>query len=207
MITYIATNTTNGKFYIGSTVDFERRKTEHLASNSKYPFQQSLRKNPENFVWVTAKDNLDHPLFEQKLLDLYYGTELCYNLNPKADRPPSQAGREVSKETRQRQSRARIGLKRTKETKTKQSLSKKGAKNPMFNVKGQDHPSSKRTGEKNPSSKKVRVIYPDGVVRVFSSTVLAGCELGCHAATVAIHARNNRFPSKGNLAKYHFSYL
>ena len=87
MNTYRATNTTNGKFYIGSAVDFKRRKREHMGSKDNYPFQNALRKNPEMFEWEVWTDDIDEPILEQALLDMWFGTEQCYNLNPCADRP------------------------------------------------------------------------------------------------------------------------
>lgn len=90
MDTYKATNTNNGKFYIGSTTDFEKRKRQHLKSKENYPFQNSLRKNPEAFEWEVWSDNSDEPVLEQALLDMWFGTEQCYNLNPFASRPSIQ---------------------------------------------------------------------------------------------------------------------
>jgi hypothetical protein len=89
MDTYKATNTTNGKFYIGSTNNFERRREEHLSSGANYPFQNALRKDPEAFEWEVWSDDFDEPVLEQALLDMWYGKECCYNLNPSATRPPS----------------------------------------------------------------------------------------------------------------------
>jgi hypothetical protein len=86
MDTYCATNTTNGKFYIGSTTDFERRKYEHLISPKNLPFQNALRNNPEAFEWEVWSDDSDEPILEQALLDMWYGKECCYNLNSQADR-------------------------------------------------------------------------------------------------------------------------
>jgi group I intron endonuclease len=88
MDTYTATNTINGKFYIGSTKNFEKRKKGHLQSKDNYPFQNALRKNPEVFEWEVWSDDSDEPVLEQALLDMWFGTEQCYNLNPLADRPP-----------------------------------------------------------------------------------------------------------------------
>ena len=93
MDTYKATNTTNGKFYIGSTTNFERRKVEHLACTENYPFQNALRKDPESFEWEVWSDDSDDPVLEQALLDMWFGKECCYNLNPSATRPPSWVGR------------------------------------------------------------------------------------------------------------------
>jgi len=86
METYKATNTTNGKFYIGSTTNFNRRKTEHLKCEENYPFQNALRKNPEAFEWEVWSDGCEDSVLEQALLDMWFGCEQCYNLNSKADR-------------------------------------------------------------------------------------------------------------------------
>jgi group I intron endonuclease len=104
MDTYKATNTTNGKFYIGSTTNFERRKVEHLTCTENYPFQNALRKNPEVFEWEVWSDDSDEPILEQALLDTWHGKECCYNINPYASRPPSWEGKRHRESTRQKQS-------------------------------------------------------------------------------------------------------
>lgn len=93
MITYKATNTTNGKFYIGSTTNFEKRKKAHLRSKESYPFQNALRKNPDAFEWETWEDEADESILEQALLDMWYGKECCYNLSQFADRGPDRTGK------------------------------------------------------------------------------------------------------------------
>lgn len=92
MDTYKATNTINGKFYIGSTKNFEKRKKSHLRSKENYPFQNALRKNPDAFEWEVWSDDSDEPVLEQALLDMWYGKECCYNLNKFADRGPDRTG-------------------------------------------------------------------------------------------------------------------
>ena len=109
MITYRAINTKNGKFYIGSTTDFERRKGSHLRCKNNYPFQKALQKDPEAFVWEVAEDDSDEPLLEQALLDMWFGTEQCYNLNPTADRPPNLSGHRFSEATLNKRSQSRRG--------------------------------------------------------------------------------------------------
>jgi|LauGreDrversion4_2_1035121.scaffolds.fasta_scaffold445912_1 group I intron endonuclease len=99
MDTYRATNTLNGKFYIGSTNDFERRKKEHLKSKSKYPFQSALRKYPEAFEWEVWTDGFDEPILEQALLDMWFGTEQCYNLSSVVGRPGPEVNRESGKKS------------------------------------------------------------------------------------------------------------
>jgi hypothetical protein len=85
MDTYRATNTLNGKFYIGSSVNFEERKKSHLYSKESYPFQNALRKNPEAFVWEVWSDDSDERILEQALLEMWFGKEQCYNLSPYAN--------------------------------------------------------------------------------------------------------------------------
>ena len=111
MDTYRATNTENGKFYIGSTKNFKERKNTHLKKNKNYPFQNALRKNPEAFEWEVWSDDCDEPVLEQALLDMFFGTEQCYNLNPKASIPPSRTGISDSDETRKKKSNAKLGKK------------------------------------------------------------------------------------------------
>jgi hypothetical protein len=96
VFTYKATNTLNGKFYIGSSRDFEARKKGHLSSRHNYPFQNALRNNPDAFEWEVVEDASDEPILEQALLDMWYGTEMCYNLSPYADRP--ECDREVARQ-------------------------------------------------------------------------------------------------------------
>ena len=149
MDTYKATNTTNGKFYIGSAINFEDRKKAHLRSKRNYPFQNALRKNPEAFDWEVWSDDSDEPILEQALLDMWFGKECCYNLNPLAGRPPRlfgdanpmkrkevvekvikhHRGKQVSEGTRQNQSEARKKYSQPEEVRKKQGDSRRGAKN------------------------------------------------------------------------------
>jgi group I intron endonuclease len=98
MITYIPINLSNRKFYIGSTVDFDRRWDDHLKSSCNYPFQNSLRNNPQNFfVLISEDDGADNREEEQFYLDFYHGSEWCYNLSLSATAPMS--GRKHTEET------------------------------------------------------------------------------------------------------------
>ena len=149
MDTYKSTNTKNGKFYIGSTTDYESRKRSHLRSKENYPFQNALRQDPDAFVWEVWTDDSDEPILEQALLDMFYGTEQCYNLSPIANRPPSVEGKKmwvhtsgkqtfafespgpgwkvgVSEERRLQNGRAKRGKKESAETRKKKSDSHKG---------------------------------------------------------------------------------
>jgi hypothetical protein len=63
-----------------------------LSCKFNYPFNNAYRRNPEKFEWQTVEDNSEEPVLEQALLDLWFGTEQCYNLNPVANRPPDNSG-------------------------------------------------------------------------------------------------------------------
>jgi group I intron endonuclease len=115
MITYIATNTLNGKFYIGSTIDFHKRKINHVTCKVKSHFHHALRKNPEAFVWEITEDDHSDPILEQALLDMWFGKEQCYNLNPVAGRPPSHMGIKRTSEQIEKSANKRRGVKRTPE--------------------------------------------------------------------------------------------
>jgi group I intron endonuclease len=201
MNTYIATNTENGKFYIGSTTNFEWRKYCHFQSKQNYPFQNALRRNPDVFTWEVWHDECEEPVLEQALLDMFYGTDQCYNLNPVAGRPPSQSGRPVSLETRKKQSLARRGRKRSASTKRKISKAMTGNQN----LVGKSPCSI--SGDSNPLNKEVEVVYPDGLIKTFRSTKEAGKLLGVSPNTVATHARNNNTPTKGKLVGFSFRFM
>ena len=115
MITYIATNTLNGKFYIGSTINFHKRKINHLTCKVKSHFHHALRKNPEAFVWETTEDGYSEPVLEQALLDMWFGKNQCYNLSPVAGRPPSHKGVKRTPEQVEKSASKRRGVKRTPE--------------------------------------------------------------------------------------------
>jgi group I intron endonuclease len=137
MITYIATNTRNGRFYIGSTLDLERRKEEHLKCHD-FPFQRSLRSDPTVFEWETWEDDSNEPVLEQALLDIWYGKEQCYNLSPFASRPPGNSGVPHTELTKQKISASMKGKNtgeanpsKREEVRQKISNSKKGISRPQ----------------------------------------------------------------------------
>ena len=127
MDTYKATNTINGKFYIGSANNFEARKKQHLKSKSNYPFQNALRNNPDSFEWEVWTDECDEPVLEQALLDMWFGTEQCYNLNPYAGRPHQEV--EVRRKLGKRAHSEGFGI----FSLTKEELSSLGRRSGEFN--------------------------------------------------------------------------
>lgn len=158
MDTYIATNTTNGKFYIGSSKDFEYRKSRHLRSKANYPFQNALRKNPDAFEWEVWSDDFNERVLEQALLDMWFGCEQCYNLSSIAGQPPDSTGKNwwknelLQKETACFEKPEGEGWEPGRLQKTKEKLS--GENHSMFSVPHTEESKKKiseaMSGERHP---------------------------------------------------------
>ena len=205
MDTYKATNTTNGKFYIGSTTNFEKRRKEHLRSSKNYAFQNALRRDPESFEWVVWSDDCDEPVLEQALLDMWFGKECCYNLNPFADRGPSNLGVKRPKHSKRMSGEGNPMYGKTGELSP--SHHRTGSLNPMFGKTGELHHNYGKTGEDNARSRKVEVIYPDGKVETYLCTKEAGKELCCQPTSISKWCRENHIPRKGKFKGFVFRYL
>lgn len=82
MLTYTATNTKTGEFYIGSAKDychFMNRKGNHHIGHAYSKFRQDLQANPHDFIWDYSEDDLDDRSFEGALLEIYVDSKFCYN--------------------------------------------------------------------------------------------------------------------------------
>lgn len=212
MDTYKATNTLNGNFYIGSTTNFEKRKKGHLKSKENYPFQNALRKNPEVFEWEVWSDDSDEPLLEQALLDMWFGKECCYNLNPFAKHPPSWKGRSHSNAFREKMrqimsgeaNKARGGGWSWSETAKEQASERtQGEGNNAFGETWEWPTESLRFGAKNPSAKRCRVIHlSTGEQQEFNTIKEAAETLGITRQHLAATARGDRKQHKGYKAEY-----
>lgn len=86
---YKATNKVNGKVYIGQTIDFKRRKAEHLSSkngiHAKCVFHRAIQKyGKENFEWeiIDTCQTLDEALFlESMYISKYNSCTFMENSN------------------------------------------------------------------------------------------------------------------------------
>lgn len=220
MDTYKATNTTNGKFYIGSTTNFEKRKREHLRSDKNYPFQNALRKNPDAFEWEVWSDDSDEPILEQALLDMWFGKECCYNLSPYASRPPAvedpaENGRKggITCVTNQlgiySPEHRGAGGKKAAETgagchtllnrKLGGHLSGSKQANEMTGIFDPDYIKSRQ--------KRVRQTLQDGSTRVWNSQREAAKDLGINPSSLANYIRSNRALLKGKYAGSFFEQI
>ena len=117
MITYTATNTRTGKFYIGSSKDYchyINRQGNHHVGNPYNEFRKDLQANPLDFIWEYSEDSLDDRDFESSLLEIYVGSKWCYN-SRKEDR--------LTSETASLANKARTNTARSEETRARMSAS------------------------------------------------------------------------------------
>jgi hypothetical protein len=200
MITYTATNTRTGQFYIGSTTNFKKRQQEHLSSKSPLPFQRGLRKNPDEWEWDFVEDDREDRELEQILLDLFWGTEDCLNLA--ADVTSPSKGREQTPETKAKIGAKHRGKKYGPEIRAKISGAMKG----HTRLKGAKFP-GRGVGASNSRSKKVEVTFPSGEKKVFEFARQASTDLGCSHSTLNKWARTEKAPRHGAFLGFSFRYL
>ena len=107
MITYIATNTKTGQFYIGSARDYCRYMSRigyHHTLRNPYPFQKDLQADPHAFRWEWFEDDLDTNDWEKSLIELYFNSKYCYNIGSRYERTDKHRGWNHSEATRKRMS-------------------------------------------------------------------------------------------------------
>ena len=90
MLTYKATNTKSGRYYIGSALDYCRymgRMGNHHYTKVRQQFQVDLQESPRDFAWeILREDELETRDYEQELLYACADDPLCYNLARKCGR-------------------------------------------------------------------------------------------------------------------------
>ena len=86
MITYTATNTKTGQFYIGSAKNYCRYMARMGAHHNMAPgrgytqFQKDLQADPLSFKWEWSEDDRDDRSTEKSLIELYSGSPYLYNV-------------------------------------------------------------------------------------------------------------------------------
>jgi hypothetical protein len=145
MITYTATNTKNGKFYIGSAKDYcnyMNRRGNHHVGNPYNDFRKDLQTDPLAFEWEYSEDDSDERDFEAALLAIYVGNKWCYNLR-KEDR--------LTSETASLANKSRKTTARSEECRRKMSESaRKPEANPPHKKEAQREAMRKTSLNKSP---------------------------------------------------------
>jgi hypothetical protein len=86
MLTYTATNTKTGQFYIGSALNYCRYMARVGAHHTMIPgrgytqFQKDLQEDPLAFKWEWSEDDKDDRSTERSLIALFTGSEFLYNV-------------------------------------------------------------------------------------------------------------------------------
>lgn len=182
---YKIKNIVNGKIYIGSAVDTEKRWGihKHYLRNCKHHskhLQHAYNKYGfDKFVFEIVEEVSDPSsliIREQYYIDFYKATDrkFGYNICPVAG---SQLGTKRSFETKRKIGRASKGRHHSKETREKIGMHSRGKNNPMWGKecsserkeKIGDANRGKLIGEKNPKAKltqekvnKIRHLYKEG---------------------------------------------
>lgn len=132
---YQIRNLQNGKLYIGSSCRLYERKLQHKNDLKSNRHENIYLQNSYNFH---GKDNFifeiiefcepeDRYKIEQYWLDLFYGNEFCYNINPIASKPPDCTGKHFTKTKEQ--------IEKVRTTVLKNGTFK-GKNNPMYGKRG-----------------------------------------------------------------------
>jgi group I intron endonuclease len=191
---YKITNTINGKCYIGSAVDLDRREKDHFKASTNPPLRRAMKKyGKDKFTFEVLEECTIREMLslEQLNIDLHRvvkGWENLYNICEVAG---SRLGAKHSEESKRLMSDALkgenhpfYGKQHTDETKQLMSSQRKGKcageKNPMYGRAGEKHPmygkklseehkrkiSESRTGDKNPrhDSTIYNFVHKDGIV-------------------------------------------
>ena len=115
MLTYTATNTKTGKFYVGSAktyCHYINRMGNHHIGKPYSDFRKDLQSDPLAFEWDYSEDDLDTRVFEESLLAIYVGSKWCYNITTTNgfDRNTAQrANAAITDRSRSEETRRKIG--------------------------------------------------------------------------------------------------
>ena len=131
---YFIRNTKNGKFYIGSAVDFTKRKREHFwylrkGTHPNKHLQSAWNIYGEKYfafeIVHCCEISILKPI-EQGILNIFCGTEQCYNIAKDAYSPSRGRKNPCSEEKKIKLREARKSYKATEETNKKISETLKG---------------------------------------------------------------------------------
>lgn len=225
-IIYCYINEINSKCYVGQTVDFEKRKREHLyrAKNSIHNmcFYNAIRKyGIDNFRWeILCECNSKEELNEmEKYYIKLYNTKAPngYNLT---DGGEGMFGFKHTDKAKKKMSESHVGIKRTDETKKKISETCKGNKHTddtkkKISESKRGHSVSINTRKKisktlkevltdedkrkigENSSKIYEITYPDG-----KTVIIKGLKLWCEENNLNYNSVKNTYKKNNSYKGY-----
>jgi group I intron endonuclease len=193
----------SGKFYIGQTIDEEKRKREHKSMSDKCrKFNNAIKKYGfENFKYLKIfkfkSDDSEYLHFisdklEQKLIKRYNSYNKGYNMTLGGKGQNGFCHTEESKK---------------KISEIKKKTAKRGKDHPMYGRHmAEDHPAKKfwfSKGQKAHNAKCVKVTNElTKESRIFESLKLAVEFAGCKSSTVCANIKRGNNKSKGFIFEY-----
>lgn len=199
----------NSKLYIGSAIDFKRRRWDHMkllrrGTHPNIHLQRAFNKYGESLIEFTTLEeglqNSDVILREQYWIDQYDYLKDLYNLCPSAG---SSFGRKVSEETRQKMSQNRgryygednnfFGKTHTDEVKALIAIKATGRKQSVATIEKRVDSIMTKYG-RHPNSKRINQINSTTgeVIKVWDSMTEASKALGILVSNMSTVA--NKIP-------------
>ena len=207
---YQIVNTVNGRIYVGSAIDLQRRWNEHRYRlrkgnhHSRY-MQRSWAKHGEpafEFRPLLICASKDLLMYEQIILD---GMKPHYNIAPIAG---SSLGRKTSEETKRKLALANLGIKRSAETKERMAVARRARIEPIVSEETRRRQSEARKGMKMPPRTAEHIAKlaaarrktTDYEIRQMKALLFAGVkqsvvarQFGCAASTVCLIASGKKY--------------
>ena len=230
---YKIINIQNNKFYIGSAVNFSRRKTRHFSelrngkhNNSK--LQNAWNKYGESaFIFVTVEEVLDKSMLlevENKWLKEHVGKDYCYNIGVDATAPTLGMSGELSPTWGYKHSQSSLekisvtskGRLHKPESKEKirkyllgrpKSIETRAKISATLSGEGNYWYGKKRPEHGKKVAKKVVVICPNGQEAVFDSIAILRAHFSLKPSTVNRALKSGAKITRGKLTGYSFKYL
>lgn len=228
---YKIINVVNNKFYVGSAVNFRKRKSRHFSElrtgkhNNRHLLAAWNKYGEQAFVFVVVEEVTDRALLlgaENRWLKEHVGKDYCYNIGVDATAPMLGMHGELSptwglkRTSEQLIAQNWTGKKHTPESKEKIRQSLIGKPKPK---EVRDKISATLSGAGNPNygkprsdafkakvSKAIEVVSPTGEITVFPSIVALRKEFGLKPPTVNRAVKSEKALTRGPCKGWVFRY-
>lgn len=204
------------RFYYGSTLNFPKRKGDHLRRLKKGAHENNIMQRSWNKYQEVSIDIVNPvPEFgspkeiednvrakEQMYLDHYWGEELCMNLARRVEN--GMAGRKHTEEAKKKIGAAQKGKTISDEVRANMSAGQKGRKH---TDEARTKMRASKKGNKNASNGGVIATHNDtGEALTFSTAKEAGAYFGVFQTSASNWCRGHTKPTKGQARNYTFKY-